>query len=279
MVVRRGRTRRSSQVIRIRRIRVARAPIGIAPELADGHVALANLRLHDGREAEAVHEARLATAAAPSNAEARFIIGRFYAEGGNTDRAIAELEIVQSLDPRLDLAVAEHARVHALLGDWDRADERLARLQRNEADSPFVYWGNLCRFRLWERNAEKTARFIAAARASGATQPANIAGFIRALEGVGTTDFDEDLDRWLALPNSKRRHAFFAQLKAEIAGYSGQKEACMRAIVASDELGLTDALWVDRCPLLDLVRVDPRFASAHARVAARARAILAALGD
>jgi len=185
-------------------VSTAERAVALAPELADGHIALANLRLHDRREAEAVHEARLAAAAAPSNAEARFLIGRFYAESGKVDRAIAELAIVQSLDPRLDLAVAELARVHALLGSWDRADETLAGLHTHEGDSPFVYWGNLCRFRMWERDAEKTARFLVAARASRATSSPNIAGLVRTLDGQEAPDYAAELDRWLRLPSSKR---------------------------------------------------------------------------
>ena len=259
-------------------VSIAERAVSLAPELADGHIALANLRLHDRREADAVHEARLAVAAAPSSAEARFLIGRFYAESGATDRAIAELEIVQSLDPRLDLAVAEHARVHALLGEWDRADARLARVQTAEDDAPLVYWGNLCRFRMWERNADKTAGFIAAARESRAPASPNIAGLLRTLHDPRTNDYADELDRWLRLPNSKRRHAFLAQLKAEVAGYRGDSERCIDAVVASVELGLTDLLWVDRCPLLDFIRTDPRFAPTRTQVAARAGAIVAALG-
>ena len=258
-------------------VTLAERAVATAPELADGHIALANLRLHDRREAEAVHEARLAAAAAPSNAEARFLIARFYAESGSTERAIAELEIVQSLDPRLDLAVAEHARVLALCGEWERADERLSRVITNEADSPFVYWGNLCRFRMWERNPEKTARFLTAARASRASSTPNIAGLLLTLDGLEASDYAAELDRWLRLPSSKRRHAFFAQLKAEIASYKGQPERCIESVVASDELGLTDLLWIDRCPALDVVRQDPRFAQARAHVAERAGVILAAL--
>jgi TolB-like protein len=259
-------------------VTVAERAVSLAPELADGHIALANLRLHDRREAEAVHEARLAVAAAPSSAEARFLIGRFYAESGATDRAIAELEIVQSLDPRLDLAVAEHARVHALLGEWERADERLGRVKTDEADSPLVYWGNLSRFRMWERNADKTARFLAALRASRAPNNPSIAGLLQVLGGLQTNDYDAELDRWLSLPNSKRRHAFLAQLKAEIAGYEGDSERCIDGVVASGELGLTDLLWVDGCPLLDFIRADARFVRTRSEVAARASAIVAALG-
>jgi hypothetical protein len=50
---------------------LAERAVSLAPELADGHIALANLRLHDRREAEAVHEARLARSLAqPAELEA-----------------------------------------------------------------------------------------------------------------------------------------------------------------------------------------------------------------
>jgi serine/threonine-protein kinase len=97
------------------------------------------------------------------------------------------------------------------------------------------------------------------------------------LEGRDTTEYVAVLDSWLALPNSKRRHAFFAQLKAEIAAFNGLAEPAILAIVEANELGLTDVLWIDRCPLLDFVRNDPRFVAARSHVAARAEAILAAI--
>ena len=258
-------------------VTVAERAVAIAPELADGHIALANLRLHDGRDTEAVHEALLAMAAAPSNAEAHCLLGRFYAESGSTAKAVAQLEIAQSLDPRLDLAIAEHARVHALLGEWELAEARLDLMLRNAADSPFVYWGNLFRFRMWERNPTKDARLIAAANASPGSQKGSIAGLLRLIEGRDASAYEAELDRWLVLPNSKRRHAFFAQLKAEMAAFKGLAEPCLQAILAADELGLTDVLWIDRCPLFDFVRADPRFAEARAHIAARANAILAAI--
>ena len=97
------------------------------------------------------------------------------------------------------------------------------------------------------------------------------------LDSSAQTAYAAELDRWLSLPSSKRRHAFFAQLKAEITGYKGEADRCIESVIASDELGLTDLLWIDRCPALDLVRHDPRFVLARSHVAARAGAILAAL--
>ena len=256
---------------------VAERAVAIAPDLADGHIALANLRLHDSRDTEAVHEALLALAAAPSNAEAHYLIGRFYAESGSTTKAIAQLEIAHALDPRLDLVTAEHARVLALTGAWDLAEARLGLMATNEADSPFVYWGNMMRLRMWERNPEKDARFLAVAHASAGPHKANIAGLLRVLEGVDSTAYEDELDRLRLLPNSRRRQAFFAQLRAEIVAYKGLAEPCLEAILIADDLGLTDLLWIDRCPLFDFVRADPRFGEARARIAARAAAILGAL--
>jgi TolB-like protein/Tfp pilus assembly protein PilF len=256
---------------------VAERAVAIAPDLADGHIALANLRLHDGRGREAVKESLLAMAAAPSNAEAHYLIGRFYAESGSTTKALAQLEIASSLDPRLDLVTAEIARVHALLGEWDVAEARLARMMTNEADSPFVYWGNMIRFRMWERNPAKDAPFLAAAHASAGLQKANIAGLLRVLERQDSTAYQAELVQLRLLPNSRRRRAFFAQLAAEINAYNGLGERCLQSLALADDLGLTDALWIDRCPLFDFVREDPRFVEARVSIGARAAEILEAL--
>ena len=259
-------------------VAIAERAVALAPGLAAGHIALASLRLHDGRDREAVREARLAIAAAPSNGEAHFLLGRFFAESGAKHEALAHLELALALDPRLNLAVAEVARIHALFGEWDLAEARLAVTHRDADDSPFLYWGNRMRYLMWEQNPAKIARGIAEARVSASAMP-SVTRMVAVLEGAKGTSHEEDLDHWLTRSTTKRRGAFFNQLKAEVLGFKGQAEACMDAVIAADELGLTDLLWIDRCPVLDLVRADHRFVAARSHIAARAQVILAAMRE
>jgi serine/threonine-protein kinase len=76
---------------------------------------------------------------------------------------------------------------------------------------------------------------------------------------------------------SARRRAYFAQLAAEAAGRGGDLETCLMMLLRANAEGLFDLHWLDRCPLLDPVRKEPRYAVIRTDVAARAEAIHDAL--
>jgi serine/threonine-protein kinase len=58
--------------------------------------------------------------------------------------------------------------------------------------------------------------------------------------------------------------------------FVGQDDASLDAAQRAAELGLTDLLWLDRCPLLDTIRAKARYPRIHAEVARRTEAILEA---
>jgi hypothetical protein len=76
---------------------------------------------------------------------------------------------------------------------------------------------------------------------------------------------------------SARRRAYFAQLAAEAAARSGDLETCLTMLLRANSEGLFDLHWLDRCPLLEPVRTEPRYAVIRTDVAARAEAIHDAL--
>ncbi len=79
---------------------------------------------------------------------------------------------------------------------------------------------------------------------------------------------------------SHRRRAFNLQLAAEAAGFFGDVTTCVALIGETADAGAFDLPWIDRCPVLELVRDSPAIAGARARIAHRAHAILDALyGD
>jgi UDPglucose 6-dehydrogenase len=79
---------------------------------------------------------------------------------------------------------------------------------------------------------------------------------------------------------SARRLAFTAQLAAEAAGAAGDVDECIAFLLRASACGLFDRHWLDRCPLLQPVRDEVRFAIIRADVAERADAIHDALfGD
>lgn len=78
-----------------------------------------------------------------------------------------------------------------------------------------------------------------------------------------------------ALP--QRRSVFLRQIAAEVAALLGEHDAAVLAVQSSVEAGLIDRLWLERCPLLDALRDNPRFAEASLRVGARCDRVLDAL--
>lgn len=54
-----------------------------------------------------------------------------------------------------------------------------------------------------------------------------------------------------------RRVAFNGQLRAEILLHVGRTEGALEALAASDAHRLFDIMWLERCPILELLRHHP----------------------
>jgi serine/threonine-protein kinase len=69
-------------------------------------------------------------------------------------------------------------------------------------------------------------------------------------------------------------------MAAEAAAFAGDLETAIDLVERSYDAGFFDLHWLEKCPLLDGMRADPRYPPLHAKVKARAEAILDALyGD
>jgi eukaryotic-like serine/threonine-protein kinase len=257
---------------------VAERAVALAPGLGEAHVALANMRLQIGQRAAGAREARLAVERAPSNAEAHFALGRLLAECGRFADAIARLEIARTIDPRVRLASVEQARVHALLGEWDRADELMESARDERDDSPYLHWGNVLRFKLWRRDPSQAREAVAAARASSLGNGALIRGMTAVLEATEPQPTYEEI-YGPGVSSAPRRGTVLAQFRAELAGHRGELEEVLLAVEGADALGLADLSWMTHCPLLAAVRGEPRFSAVRARVEERAAEVLAALEE
>jgi serine/threonine-protein kinase len=95
-----------------------------------------------------------------------------------------------------------------------------------------------------------------------------------------TDAYRETMDRSLAStdPGSRRR-VLFSQLNAEAYGYVFEVDSAIGFVKESVDSGLLDLAWMDRCPPLDAVRKDARFAPLRAEVDGRARKVRAALEE
>jgi serine/threonine-protein kinase len=250
---------------------VAEQAVAVAPDLAESRLALGSVLLQCGESVEAIRELRQAVLRGPGLAEAHGALGRLLAEIGAIDEGIRRLEAALSLDPLAPIANTALARSYALLGDFERADALLDRAAQTE--SRRYYAGPRARFALWRRDG---------ARALGLLQeigdPSNHTAVTRTLLAIATS---------IGLPSHKlvlpdllegdaRSNAFMLQLEVEGRAAKSDTHRALDALHRSAAAGLIDLSWIDRCPLLNGLRSDPRFAMIREQIADRGRQILEA---
>jgi eukaryotic-like serine/threonine-protein kinase len=254
----------------------ALAALAADPDLAEAHFARAHVELHRGRPLIAAVCFRAAIARAPLMAEAHEWLGRLLLEAGFAVDARARLDDAFALGP---IAALDWFLVlsRALEGRWDEVDAMIARLRTTSVDG-----GRVPRLRIasWRgRPAE-----VAAVLAELAAMPPD-AVFERPLIMAlfdPSRPWAAKRDEILAAVDdrtrpSARRSAFLAQLAAEAAGAARDIDTCIALLLRCSADGLFDLPWFDRCPALDAVRAEPRFAVIRTDVAARAEAVHDAL--
>jgi hypothetical protein len=223
---------------------------------------------------EGAQAARLAIEKAPSSAEAHCIVGRLLAECGHFPEALTRLEIARTIDPRVLITIIESARIHALLGEWERVDKLLEMAGKASDDSPYFYWGSVLRLHLWRKDPAKARTIAGAARASAQGGHPFVRGMIAVLEGGYPQPRSGE---FLDTANTARRRVLMFQARAEIAGYRHELEDAVASVEAAYSHGLTDTGWLTHCPVLTLVRDDPRFATVILGTSARAKEVIAEL--
>jgi len=253
----------------------AERAVAIAPERAEPHVALAAVRHHQGRGVEAVRAVRDALRRSAALADAHELLGRILAETGPIDLARGYLQTAARLDPTMHHALWTTARLEALSGKWAEAEAIVDRTA-HEASVPggFLY---VARLAVWRGDV---------ARAKKALEDPAFAGpdhetAQRLLRSVveGTLDVDRLFDPTMGGRHSSGRSAaFFHQVRAELLAREDRIGAALEDLGKSAAAGLTDVLWLDRCPLLAKLRPLQAFGEVRNVVEARAAAIRAAAG-
>ncbi len=250
-----------------------------APENGEAWAALAAARFMGGDPPGAVRALRAALSRAPGLAHAQELMGRILLEVGEMEEAAARLRTALSIDPSILTPRWELVRMYALLHDFGRADALL--------DVPT------------EGMTSRLAKFLMRMRLSvwrGQDHPdlddppaigpefgaLSISQEIRAM--VRTHElpepYRETLDRSAAASEAgSRRRVLFFQINAEIYAYVFEVDRSLACVRESIDAGLLDLVWMDRCPVLDPVRKDARFAALRAEVDARARRVLLALRE
>ena len=260
--------------LRTRASEVCERAVALAPQLAEPRLALGSIALNAGNLAGAARQLLLAIAKNPSLAEAHELLGTLLTEAGAIPEGIAYLEAATAFDPDSDTPWVWLSRVHSLLGD-----EVAARACRDQVCAPSslsILAVGVARVALWNRDptvaAETLARLPAEVGVTGLAR-----GLLAAI-AAGAGALPPDADSFLAgmtNPGAEpRRRALGHQLRAELAGARGDTETVLLHLEAAADAGLMDLPWLDRCPLFEDLRAEPRFATVRKRAGAVARGVL-----
>ncbi|MBX3201088.1 MAG: protein kinase [Labilithrix sp.] len=260
---------------------VARAEraVALAPSLAEAHVALGVARLRDGNVGAASELLRRGLELAPGSVDALEHAGRVLLDTHAMEEGIAHAELAMRVEPLLRLVLQyQVVRARALLGEWDAVDAELRRRPSEDA-AKVAYWLTRTRLALWRNDDGESASVLEGLAADAFPNKAFPLAYAAYLKDGRPGPVERQLleDRMLAPRSSPRQRAFFAQLRAELLLRTGDRDDAIAAIEAAVRDGLFDEAWLDRCPALDAVRDDDRFARAAEVVHARASIVVATL--
>ncbi|WP_437996565.1 protein kinase [Sorangium sp. So ce185] len=253
----------------------AERSIALAPSLGEPWVALATVRFSASDPIGAVPALRKALQRAPSLAKAHELLGRILLEAGLVDEAVFRLDTALSLDPGELFPRWELARGRALVGDWAGAGVLLD-TPAEDPSSRFHKAIMRARFGLW-RGAPYPIDDLLPSSAENV--PVQYARIYR--DVLATSRLSDEQRAYLRAksdgsePGSRLR-PLFLQMEAEILAFLGEDDALFRTLASAVEAGLFDALWMQRCAVLDRARSSARFAPLRARVEERAAAVVAA---
>jgi serine/threonine-protein kinase len=211
---------------------------------------------------------------APWHPEAHARIGELLSEAGLAADAERHLTTAATLDPAFRTQSAwTVARMRALSGDLAAADVVMTSPPSEEwlRNQYFIQRTRMLLYGVTEPRA-------AAFRDAVASCAFDLKFIIElVLEAITTrTRIDEVagvLGRSGGAGTILRRISFFQVLRCELLAFDERWDGALEALALADEAKLADALWVDRCKLLDPMRADPRFVSIAAAIRRRARAM------
>ncbi|MEA2749658.1 MAG: eukaryotic-like serine/threonine-protein kinase [Myxococcales bacterium] len=256
---------------------LAEKALAIDPQQVQARVALGFVHLNNAESVTAATLLKRALALAPNAVEALDVVGRVLLEVGRSELGIATLRRALAIDSTLAQARQSIGRGYALLGDYDSAFEALGTFPTNMSDvAPYVLIRG--RIAMW-RNDRVGAQQLA--EELGRSAAASIGKFrMHALLKVTITrqltdEINREVDAALPIDSrlKPRRVSFHAQIRTELKLGGGRIEEALADLRVADSNGLLDRLWLDRCPLFDLVRDRPEYLAIQKSTTARAERV------
>lgn len=248
------------------------------PSQPEAVVALAFLHMADADlDATCLHLTR-ANRLAPNSVEALELMGRLLLEAMRPEAGMQILTRALAIDPEITLVKHTIARAYALDGDHERFLEFLGPVPSHNPFEQIAYFLTMGRIACWSPDRAVRDDFVSRLRAV-ATPDAQHA--VRGLVSIATTStLSEDekvsIDRGLPIRDttySRRRVAFHGQMRCELKLSCGLVDEAVQELKVADENGLSDLLWIEKCPLLEKIHRRPEFAEVRRNTLARAKRV------
>jgi hypothetical protein len=250
------------------------------PTRAEARIALAMVYLYRSDGVGAASElTRALQNTSPTDPDVLELLGRLRGEVGPIEPAIEHLEVVLAREPTFSEARNTLARLHALQRDWTKVDVALGPEPTDPTQRvPFL----LMEARLLMWRPDKTARARAAERLREIEDlelRRRVRQMLELLLGVAERRSLVPDDQMRLADNfptdtatNQRRAAFNAQIRAEVLAASGvdNTELALEAISEADANGLLDLMWLENCPVLEMLRSSPIYQGARRRTGTRA---------
>ena len=254
----------------------AEQAIAAAPDRPEPRVALAMVRFYLSDAVGAVKELLETVKRAPSLSDVHDLLGRILIETGPANRGMRHLEHVLQLEPQLERVRLDLARVRALLGDFGRAIELTAQAALRGAAPAAVYMIR-ARFSMWRRDPADALSMLEhpellSNRYAGIRRFVEIAALRTRFDAAAFANWSLGSDN-----SSPRGRGFYYQLLTEVACFDGSHDMAIKSLARAVDTGFFDLGWMDRCPLLEPLRLDPRFKALRRIVAGRAAQVQEAL--
>ncbi len=241
--------------------------VALAPQLAEPHLALAQVRYQAGDEVAAVPSVRRALRLVPTCADAHDLLGRILSETTRFADARRHLETAVELEPDHHLPVLALCRTYELSGDHASLERFIE--ARPDRDTTAAV---MSRILLWRRDRVRAAQMLT--MLPGTSGPNRV---FRALLSVAIDGVPPYAMLDTVFARAKGRGLVFrCQIEAECALTLGDTERGLAAIERAGDLVLFDQAWMDCCPPLAVVREHPRFLAVKALVDARAARVVEA---
>ena len=254
--------------------RIANEVLKTSRSVAEAHLVLATLADLQGDAHLAMQRVRDAIRLSPGLAEAHALAGQLRAEANDVIAGERDLETALRIDAQVPTLLAM-ARTRGLLKDYGRATESLYLV---DSKVPGHLASALVRLEAadWSQDAQAMARARARAIEVATGRSGMLVHAIRVRAGL---DADRELGALAAIAAmsgcTARTRAWILQTVAEDRAAAGDHPGAISALRGLDTTGSIDALWIESCPALVVLRGLSGFADVRAAILARAEAALA----